>query len=115
MTEKITDEILRDFNMKCSENGLFLTKVLGEGSFGRVYSGTRSVPYKEDAEKKNQYAVKLTLDTQVIHEHLEREIRIQQELSHPNIVKIYQVIVKNNFFLKKNTAILPLCSLNFNL
>ena len=94
MTDKITDTILRDFNMRCSENGLFLTKVLGEGSFGRVYSGTRSMPYMEDTEKKNQYAVKLTLDLPDIHEHLEREIRIQQELSHPNIVKIYQVIVK---------------------
>ena len=93
---EIPNYILTDFMRTCSKHGLKLSDTLGEGGFGRVYAGTRDEPYPEDEERTNNYAVKLTLDTEDTHEHLEREIRIQKELAHPNIVRIYQVIVNEH-------------------
>lgn len=78
-----------------------LDKVLmGEGSYGRV---TRGVNKSTGAER----AVK-AIDIARINDiaRFEQEIKIQQSLDHPNIVKLHEVIVD----AKKYYLIMELCS-----
>lgn len=95
IAESVPGYMKDDFMMTCSVNGLSVSSYLGEGSFGLVYAGKRSMPYPEDVEGTNNYAIKLAWDVPKIHGQLEREVSVLQKFSHPNIVKAYQVIVNN--------------------
>ncbi|KAI9342559.1 kinase-like domain-containing protein [Obelidium mucronatum] len=65
-----------------------VTKILGEGSYGRVKLAT-------DLENKRKVALKIINKTSIKKpEHvtrIKREVRILRLLNHPNIVKLYDV------------------------
>lgn len=71
----------------------YLKNFLGNGYGGSVYKGIR------DNNKSVWYAIKVikTKDMEVAKSYLLRnEISILQELDHPNIVKLIEVLYTNN-------------------
>lgn len=75
-----------------------LEKVLGEGSFGMIYSArakAESSPFHIEVETSTDVcrplrAVK-TVSSSVAPKRFEAEVKVQQQLDHPNIVKLYEV------------------------
>jgi serine/threonine protein kinase len=71
-------------------------EVLGSGSYGRVYKAV-------DTESGRIYAMKkmsINLEREGVPTTTLREVSLLKELSHPNIVHLYDVVVTdNNFFL----------------
>eukprot|EP00924_Labyrinthula_sp_SR-Ha-C_P013620 maker-scaffold_5-snap-gene-8.13-mRNA-1 protein AED:0.01 eAED:0.01 QI:87/1/1/1/1/1/2/257/358 len=84
--------------------GYQITKTIGEGTYGLVYVATKSSSSQNPAEANNntkKYAIKTikkTADTLSARTALTsistlREIKILKEISHPNIIKLRDLII----------------------
>jgi serine/threonine protein kinase len=65
--------------------------LLGEGSFGTVYRAVRSGGASEVAIKR--YNLRKTAD---VHYQTLRELNILKMTDHPNIIKLYEIVVRKN-------------------
>ena len=74
---------------------LTLNKTLGKGAFGEVYLGTKQGTKEEFAIKKIDK--KFTSNPKA-KKYLDNEISILRDISHPNIVKLYDVKETSNFY-----------------
>ena len=74
---------------------LTLNKTLGKGAFGEVYLGTKQGTKEEFAIKKIDK--KFTSNPKA-KKYLDNEISILRDISHPNIVKLYDVKETFNFY-----------------
>mmetsp|Transcript_60795 Transcript_60795/g.199078 ORF Transcript_60795/g.199078 Transcript_60795/m.199078 type:complete len:959 (-) Transcript_60795:48-2924(-) len=71
-----------------------LGSMLGQGSFGIVFACRK----KGDQEHSGEYAVKLVDKVESRPEDIFREVRTQQRLNHPNILKVHEVVEEKCFF-----------------
>lgn len=71
-----------------------ISKLLGEGSYGKVYLGT-SILSSTTVAIKCYDKTKIKNDTNF--KRILQEIEIMKELSHPNIVKLYEVFENKKF------------------
>ena len=74
---------------------LSLSKTLGKGAFGEVYLGTKQGTQKQFAIKKIDK--KFTSNPKA-KKYLDNEISILRDISHPNIVKLYDVKETSSFY-----------------
>ncbi|CAD8163793.1 unnamed protein product [Paramecium octaurelia] len=81
------------FRLKCIMNNFHdafsVSKMIGKGSFAKVYSATKK-------ENNNQYAIKAFSKSYMSQqskgiESLLNEIKVMRKLNHPNIVKLHEV------------------------
>jgi serine/threonine protein kinase len=71
------------------EDYIYFNKKIGKGSFSRVYKGYKvGLPDKLYAIKKMEYDPD--------NQRLKKEIEVMKNISHPNIVKLYDVIYEED-------------------
>ncbi|CAD8066130.1 unnamed protein product [Paramecium primaurelia] len=93
-SDKVNYEIWKShFRLKCIMNNFHdafsVSKMIGKGSFAKVYSATKK-------ENNNQYAIKAFSKSYMSQqskgiESLLNEIKVMRRLNHPNIVKLHEV------------------------
>ena len=71
-----------------------ITKLLGEGSYGKVYLGRSVLTSKPVAIKCYE---KSRISSEASFKRISQEIEIIQELNHPYIVKLYEIFENNKF------------------
>lgn len=64
----VTQDMEQSFFAVCTSKGYNITKMLGEGSFGKVYLGTRAPKLTASPTDDGRYAIKLALDNDMLHE-----------------------------------------------
>lgn len=73
-----------------------IDKTLGRGSFGAVYLAINIKTYGLFAIKKMDR--KRILASKKLTSMLSREVNIMDNLDHPNIIKIYELLQNDDFF-----------------
>lgn len=66
---------------------------IGQGSFGKVYEGRSNEGLKVAIKRVQQSMVN---KDPYLRSSLQTEINIMKKLNHPNIVKLYDVVITNN-------------------
>ena len=90
-----SEEKERVVGTKLRELGLRIERLLGEGSYARVYL---AIPTNSSAttDLPHRIAVKAlhldTLKTKMVTHFVPRELKILQDLSHPNLIRTYKVL-----------------------
>jgi serine/threonine protein kinase len=64
--------------------------VIGKGSFGQVWMSRRKVPPKDEFDDEYVAIKAIQIKNEKAKIYAEREIRILQELRHPNVIRLIQ-------------------------
>ena len=76
--------------------------LLGSGSFGKVFKAVNTLTKNLVAIKKTKKYLKKNIDGDETYVNVKNEIEILKKLSHPNIVKIYEVYDIREYYFQIN-------------
>ncbi|KAK0059076.1 serine/threonine-protein kinase HSL1 [Biomphalaria pfeifferi] len=96
-----TDDHLASANKlqssKCKKVGQYLLgPTLGEGSYGKIHLATHFISKQQVAIKV--VAKKTLVQREVARRHFRREALLLQQVSHPNVVRLYEAMETSNSY-----------------
>ncbi|KAI8772841.1 serine/threonine-protein kinase HSL1, partial [Biomphalaria glabrata] len=96
-----TDDHLASANKlqssKCKKVGQYLLgPTLGEGSYGKIHLATHLISKQQVAMKV--VAKKTLVQREVARRHFRREALLLQQVSHPNVVRLYEAMETSNSY-----------------